>query len=131
MAGNLTAPLLNRAAIKADYRAANAMQIQAVFNFERTLLLAFTEVVNYLRMVENLAAQFERQTVQVETLEQATETSNILYRSARADYMEVLMTRRDSLEAEMELIETRKQQMQARVGIYRALGGGWRREPAA
>ncbi|MCA9718018.1 MAG: TolC family protein [Myxococcales bacterium] len=131
VAGNLTAPLLNRAAIKADYRAANAMQIQAVFNFERTLLLAFTEVVNYLRMVENLAAQFERQTVQVETLEQATETSNILYRSARADYMEVLMTRRDSLEAEMELIETRKQQMQARVGIYRALGGGWRREPAA
>jgi outer membrane protein TolC len=33
---------------------------------------------------------------------------------------------RDFLEAEMELIETRKRQLQARVNIYQALGGGWR-----
>ncbi len=128
LAGNLVAPLLNRAALKADYRTANARQIQAVFDFERTLLMAFTEVVNYLAMVENLRNRFERQKLQVETLEAAVDTSNILYQSARADYMEVLLTRRDALEAEMELIETRKAQRQAIVGIYRALGGGWRTE---
>lgn len=126
LAGNLVAPLLNRAAIKADYRSANARQIQAVFEYERTLLTAFTEVVNSLAMVENLRNRYERLAKQVETLEAAIETSSILYQSARADYMEVLLTRRDALEAEMELIETRKQQMQAMVGIYRALGGGWR-----
>ena len=125
---NLVAPLINRAALKAQYQSANAMQIQAVFEFERTLLLAFTEVVNYLAMVENLRNQYERLDAQVTTLEAAVETSNILYASARADYMEVLLTRRDALEAEMELIETRKLQMQATVGIYRALGGGWREE---
>ena len=79
-------------------------------------------------MVENLRNQYERLDAQVTTLEAAVETSNILYASARADYMEVLLTRRDALEAEMELIETRKLQMQATVGIYRALGGGWREE---
>ena len=79
-------------------------------------------------MVENLRNRFERQKLQVETLEAAVDTSNILYQSARADYMEVLLTRRDALEAEMELIETRKAQRQAIVGIYRALGGGWRTE---
>ena len=126
--GELEASRQKEPTLKADYRTANARQIQAVFDFERTLLMAFTEVVNYLAMVENLRNRFERQKLQVETLEAAVDTSNILYQSARADYMEVLLTRRDALEAEMELIETRKAQRQAIVGIYRALGGGWRRE---
>ncbi|MCA9698498.1 MAG: efflux transporter outer membrane subunit [Myxococcales bacterium] len=126
LAGNLVAPLLNRAAIKADYRMANAEQIQAVLEYERTVLWAYTEIVNTLSMVENLRLRFEKQQQQVERLEAAIETSNTLFRSARADYMEVLLTRRDALEAEMELLETRKAQMLAVVELYRALGGGWR-----
>jgi NodT family efflux transporter outer membrane factor (OMF) lipoprotein len=126
VAGNLVAPLLNRAAIKAEYRSANAKQIQAVFEFEQTLLRSFTEVVNYVAMSENLQKRYDRLTEQVDKLEEATEVSNVLYRSARADYMEVLLTRRDALDAEMELIETKKLQMNAMIGIYRALGGGWR-----
>jgi outer membrane protein, multidrug efflux system len=35
------------------------------------------------------------------------------------------MTQRDALESKLELIETKKQQMNAVVNIYRALGGGW------
>jgi outer membrane protein TolC len=59
-------------------------------------------------------------------LTRSVEVSNVLFQSARADYMEVLMTRRDSLESQMELIETRLQQRLALVNVYRALGGGWR-----
>ena len=55
--------------------------------------------------------------------------SKALYQSAQVDYYEVLMTIRDSLEAEMELIEAKKNQMQAVVSIYQALGGGWRQNP--
>ncbi len=40
--------------------------------------------------------------------------------------MEVLHTQRDALEAKIELIETKKLQMNARVSIYKALGGGWK-----
>jgi outer membrane protein TolC len=40
--------------------------------------------------------------------------------------MEVLLTQRDALEAKYELIETKKQQMQAAINLYRALGGGWK-----
>jgi outer membrane protein TolC len=39
--------------------------------------------------------------------------------------MEVLLTQRDALESRFELIDTRLQQMNAVVNIYRALGGGW------
>ena len=126
LAGGLTAPLLNRTAIAAHYRAANARQMQAVLTYERTLLQAFTDVVNGLATVDNLARSYDLQQQQVDALARASETSMILFQSARADYMEVLLTRREALDAEMELIETRKRQLQAMVKIYQALGGGWR-----
>lgn len=126
VAGGLTAPLLNRAAITADYRSANARQIQAVLKYEQTLLQAFTDVANQLAMLENLKKSYELQAQQVETLARSVETSNVLFQSARADYMEVLLTRRDSLEAQMELNETKKRQFHALVDLYQALGGGWR-----
>jgi NodT family efflux transporter outer membrane factor (OMF) lipoprotein len=126
VAGNLVAPLLNRAAIKADYQAANARQFQAVYEYEKTLLGAFTDVANQLATIEKATQRYERLNKQVAALEDAIEVSNILYRSAHADYMEVLLTRRDYLEAQMELIETKKQQLQALVDVYKALGGGWR-----
>jgi outer membrane protein, multidrug efflux system len=40
--------------------------------------------------------------------------------------MEVLLTRRDSLDAEMDLIETKNRQRHALVNIYQARGGGWK-----
>ncbi|HVH41654.1 MAG TPA: TolC family protein [Labilithrix sp.] len=124
--GNLTAPLLNRTAIEAQYRSANARQLQAVFNYEKTLLQAFTDVANQLAVIENLQKSYELQSQQVEALARSSEISSVLFQSARADYMEVLLTRRDSLEGQLELIETKKRQLQAMVKIYQALGGGWR-----
>lgn len=126
LAGNLTAPLLNRAAIKAQYRSANARQIQAVFNYEKTVLQAFTDVANQLAAIENLQKTYELQEKQVEALMRSAEISQVLFQSARADYMEVLLTRRDSLEGEMTLVETKKRQLQTLVNVYQALGGGWR-----
>ncbi len=122
----LTAPLLNRAGIAAQYRSANAMQLQAVFNYEKTVLQAFTDVANQLAMVANLRKSYELQSQQVDTLARSVDISSILFQSARADYMEVLLTRRDSLEAQVALIETKKRQLQAMVNMYQALGGGWR-----
>jgi NodT family efflux transporter outer membrane factor (OMF) lipoprotein len=126
LAGNLVAPLLNRQAIKAEYYSANSEQIKAVYNYERTLLKAFTDVANQLAMIDNLRESYELESQQVDTLTRSVEVSNVLFQSARADYMEVLLTRRDSLESQMELIETRLQQRLAVVNVYQALGGGWK-----
>lgn len=128
LAGSLTAPLLNRAGITAQYRSANAKQIQAVFNYEKTLLQAFTDVANQLGTIGNLQKSYDLQSKQVDTLARSVEISGVLFQSARADYMEVLLTRRDSLEAQMERIETRKRQLVAVVSLYQALGGGWKQD---
>lgn len=126
LAGNLTAPLLNRRAIEADYYAANARQIQAVYNYERTVLRAFTEVVNQMSMASKLRQTYDFESQQVQVLTQSIAMSNTLFQSARADYMEVLLTRRDALDSQMDLIETMLRQRQNTVSIYKALGGGWR-----
>ena len=126
LAGNMVAPLLNRRAIEAEYRSANARQIQAVLNYERTVLQAFTDVANQLAMIENLEKGYNLQMQQVEALARSSEISKVLFQSARADYMEVLLTQRDLLDAQMDLIETRKRQWLAVVDLYKALGGGWR-----
>ena len=107
------------------YYTANARQIQAVYDYERTLLTAYIEVVNQLSNIRNLANSYELKEKEVRTLTESISISNSLFRSARADYMEVLLTQRDALEAKFELIETKKEQMSAMVNIYQALGGGW------
>ncbi len=127
LAGSLSAPLLNRAAITAEYRSSNARQIQAVYEYEKTLLQAFTDVATQLTTIANLQKSYTLQAQQVDTLARSVEISGVLFQSARADYMEVLLTRRDSLEAQVEVIETKRRKFQAVVSLYQALGGGWRK----
>ncbi|MDQ3101801.1 MAG: efflux transporter outer membrane subunit [Bacteroidota bacterium] len=126
VAGDLIVPLINRNAIKATYASANARQLQAVYDYERTVLNAYVEVVNQLSNIQNLRNSFELRSQQVAALNSSINISSNLFRSARADYMEVLLTQRDALESQFELVETRKQQLNAMVNMYQALGGGWR-----
>lgn len=126
LAGGLMGPWINRNAIIATYKNANARQIQAVYNYERSMLNAYIEVANQLANIDNLEKNYAMKANQVEALTQSTNISLKLFRSARADYMEVLLTQRDVLQARMELVETRMQQMNAVVNTYRALGGGWK-----
>ncbi|WP_040006227.1 TolC family protein [Fibrisoma limi] len=123
--GGLTRPLVNRNAIKALYYSANARQIQAVYNYERTILNAYIEVANQLANINNLQKSYDLKSKQVDALIQSTNISNTLFKSARADYMEVLLTQRDALESRFDLVETKVQQLNAMVNTYRALGGGW------
>ncbi len=123
--GNLTAPLINRQGIKADYLSANAQQIQALYEYEQTLIKAYTEVANQLSRIGNLEKTYTLKARQVSLLDDSIEVSNTLFRAARADYVEVLMTRRDALEAQMELVEIKVDQLSTVVSLYQALGGGW------
>lgn len=125
LAGDLAGPLLNRNAIKAEFYNANSHQLQAMYNYERSILNAYLEISTQLSNIENLRKNYEIKSKQVEALTRSIDLSTDLFKSARADYFEVLMTQRDALESKLELIETKKEQMKAFVNIYRDLGGGW------
>ncbi|WP_022824672.1 TolC family protein [Hymenobacter norwichensis] len=125
LAGDLVAPLVNRNAIKAVYGSANAVQTQAAYQYERTVLNAYVEVANELANISNLAKSYDEKAKEVQALNQSTTIANSLFSSARAEYTEVLFTQRDALESKFDLIETKTQQLNAMVNVYRALGGGW------
>jgi NodT family efflux transporter outer membrane factor (OMF) lipoprotein len=126
LVGDVAAPLINRNAIKAEFKSANSRQLQALYNYEKTILNAYVEVSNQLSKIDNLQKSFSLKTQQVGALDRSISVSNDLFKSARADYFEVLMTQRDALESKLELVETQKDLINASVYVYRDLGGGWK-----
>jgi len=126
LAGDIAGPLINRNAIKAEFSSANARQVQAMFNYQKVILNAYMEVSNELSRIGNLDKSYDLKSQQVAALNKSIDVANDLFKSARADYFEVLMTQRDALEAKLELVETKKEQLNAVVHVYRALGGGWK-----
>lgn len=125
VAGDLVAPLINKKAIQADYMSANARQLQAVYNYQRTVLNAFTEVVNFVAKAENYRKSVEIKKQQLESLEFSVELAMQLYQAVQLEYVDVLLAQRDLLEARIDLVETKQQQLSAIVNAYQALGGGY------
>jgi len=125
LAGDMVAPLINKNAIIAIYKNASSKQLQAIFNYERAILSANVEVANLIAKLENYKLSLETKSQEVTLLNESISISNRLFNSARADYMEVLLTQREALESRVELIEIKLKQINAQVDIYRALGGGW------
>ena len=126
IAGDLIAPLINKNALKAKYASANAKQFQAVYKYEQTILNAYIEVTNRVTKVQNLKSSYDLKQKQVDAMNQSITISTNLFKSAKADYMEVLMTQRDAIEAKFDLIEIKQEQLSNMVSVYQALGGGWR-----
>jgi len=126
VAGNLVAPLINRSAIKAEYLNADARQLQALYDYQRTILNAFTEVVNQITKVQNYSNSITIKQQQLASLESAVGVAGKLFQAARVEYMDVLFAQRDRNEARIVLIETKQEQLAGIVNAYQALGGGWR-----
>lgn len=120
--GGLTAPLINRKAIEANFQQADAAQLQALYEYDKTLLTAYSEVCTLLSKHKNLAAYYALKEEEVKTLEHSVEVSRQLYMNGRATYLDVLGAERDALDAQMELLETRQQQLSCVVDLYRSLG---------
>lgn len=124
--GSLIAPLVNLSALKAQFNTAKANQISAMYNYQKSILNGYVEVSNELSNIDNLKEinSFKKQ--QNEVLIQSVETSTELFKSAKANYLEVLLSQQNSLQTQLELINVSKRQKIASVKLYKALGGGWR-----
>ncbi len=125
-AGDLLAPLVNLNSIIATYNTATAQQVQAAYSYEQSILNAYTDVLNQLAKNENYRKSFETKNKEVEILNKSVTIANSLFNSARADYVEVLLTQEEVLKSKMELVEIKLMQLNAKVNLYRALGGGWK-----
>jgi len=122
----LVAPLLNRSAIKAEFRIANAAQQEAIYNYQKSILNGYMEVSNEINRLNNIEHALNHKNGQVNALTYSVDASIELFKTGRATYFEVLMNQKNLLDSKLELIELKKRQLNTTVNIYKALGGGWR-----
>lgn len=126
LVGGLTAPILNRREIRREYTRAIATGKAALYEYQDALINGFTEVHNEMTKIKRLEQMLEYKTKEAEVMRLSIETSSELFKTGRANYMEVLMAQRNSLRSQLELVTTKQKQYNAVINIYKALGGGWR-----
>lgn len=124
--GGLVAPLVNRAAIDAEFRVAKAAQSEALYNYQRSIINGYVEVYNELNNVQNLERLYLLKREEAHTLTRSVETSTELFRTGRANYLEVIVAQENTIETRLELTDVKRRQLLSTVNLYKALGGGWR-----
>ena len=124
--GDMVGPLINKSAIQAKFKAADARQIQALYEYDKTILNAYLCVSNLVMKIKNMGDYYRFKADQSKALDASVPIADQLFKNSRIDYLEVLMNQRDILDAKMELLEAKEKQLAAVVDIYINLGGGWR-----
>jgi NodT family efflux transporter outer membrane factor (OMF) lipoprotein len=123
-AGSLIAPLINRAAIKAQFKEASATQLEALYSYQQSLVNGYVEVNNQLSLLRLLEQARALKKQQVELLTTSISTASDLFKNGRATYLESLTAQQAALDARLGLLDVKKRQLQTSVALYKALGGG-------
>ena len=117
--GGLAAPIINKKAIQANFDQANALQLEALYNYDKVLLSAYSDMTTLQSKAHNLAQYQSMKTKQAEALARAVTAVQQLYNYNRATYLEVLDSEREQLDCQVELIDTQLQQLSALIDLYR------------
>ncbi|HVP85541.1 MAG TPA: efflux transporter outer membrane subunit [Rhizomicrobium sp.] len=104
---------------------AKAQELELVASYRSSVLNAFTDVETSLGAVSALADQVHYLTVEVDNAREALRISEIQYREGVADLLAVLQAQQTLFSAQDQLVQTRIALLQANVGLYQSLGGGW------
>jgi len=124
IAGGLTQPIFARKQLKTQYEVAKSDQRIALLNFEKTVLTAGQEVSDILYTYESSLQKNQERNIQVESLTKAVDYTQELLKAGEATYLEVLSAQQGLLEAQLNQVSDKLQQLQATSDLYRALGGG-------
>lgn len=122
----ISAPLFNRRVLRANLSTMKARNQEALLQYQKSIVNGFQEVITHLKGIENYKKIYDLKEQQAAVLQAAVSTSNDLFISGFATYLEVFTAQKNVLEAELGLINAQKAQFFALINLYRALGGGWK-----
>lgn len=97
----------------------------ARYNYENTVLTAFREVEDALVSVRTYRDEHAARTYQRTATEKAVELANERYMMGVTSFLEVLESEKWLLTAQLSESETRQLELNSKVLLYKALGGGW------
>jgi len=122
----LIQPILQGRQLKTQLEIAKQQREQAVIRFRQSVLTAAVEVINALVRVQKLKEQEKYAQQRADTLIGAVNNSQLLFKNDLANYLEVITAQQTALDAQLSLAFIQNQELNARVELYRSLGGGWR-----
>ena len=116
-------PVFHAGAVRAGVRAAEARRQQAVLAYQKTVQQAFREVADALAARRQLAGLRAEQESLVESLRQGVGLADLAYKEGVVSYLEYLDAERQLLDAQLQVVQTRRQELTNVVALFRALGG--------
>ena len=123
--GGITAPILNKNQIRSDFKIATAQQEIAFIELERATMKAYREVNLLLRKISNTNLAYAEKEKESRAITSGVEISQDLYMNGYANYLELIAARKSKLEADLQIIELKRMQVQQLVQLYKVLGGGY------
>ena len=118
-------PIFNAGRIRAGVRSAKARRLQSLLLYKKTVQQAFREVADALASRRRLGELRSEQAELVESLRQAVELADLRYRGGVSSYLDYLDSERQLLDAQLRLVQIRREVLTNTVTLYRALGGVW------
>ena len=123
-AGSLPQPIFNANANRANLKIAKAQQEESKLAFQQALLNAGAEVNNALTQCQTARAKTDLRIKQIEAMERAVESTELLMQHSSTTYLEVLTAQQSLLSAQLSQIADQFDEIQGVVNLYQALGGG-------
>ena len=121
---SLAQPIFNRGKLISNLRVSKDEEQIALFAYKQALLDAGQEVNDALYATESVQKNLDSHWRQCKELERAVQTSEALYRTGNATYLELLTARQSLLNARLNVVSDRFTYYQSIINLYNALGGG-------
>lgn len=128
VAGGVVQPLFQKKQLTTAYEVAKVEREKSVIQFRQSVLNAVGEVSDALVRIEKLQTAQHISLQRVSTLQKAITNANMLFQTGMANYLEVITAQSNVLQSELELAAVTREQLSAKVELYRSLGGGWKPE---
>ncbi len=127
----ITVPVFNMGRLQAnvDYNEAEANA--AGLRYQQTLRQALREVSDALVAIRKRQEFRLQQELLVKALDDASQVANMRYEGGVSSYLEVLDTERQLFDAEIQLVQAKRDESLSVIQLYKALGGGWQAETSA
>ena len=122
---SLVQTIFDGGAKKAQDDLALAQQQEQIADYRKAVFTAFSDVETALGQVSSDTDQLVALTEEVRASAEAFRISELQYREGTIDILSLLPTQQTLFTAEDTLVQTKLARLEADVGIYRALGGGW------
>ena len=130
-ASNLTQPIFHGGALQGESDLKHARYDELVHTYRKAVVSAFSDVENALNATAKTLEEEKAQQAAEATAQRAYNIAMAQFRAGLIDITTLLNTQKTLFGAEDALAQARLGHIQAAVGLFKALGGGWRAEPGA